>query len=276
MSLEDFRLHDAPAIATPAPGPAPPRGSAARWIVAGILGLLAGSGLTFWWMSRAQPSTATPAPTTATDVAVASTRPKRQAIDLPPLDESDPLLRQLVTTLSQHPTLARFLASKGLIRATALAVVQIGDGKTPAAPLKAMKPAGTVMIDGPASGHIDPKTYARWDGATSALLSIKTSDAAQLYVNVKPLLDQAYSELGHPGGDFDAAIVRAIGMLDETPTPTDEPVLLRRPYGFEHDDQTLRALPPVQKQFLLIGPDNRKRVMAWLKQFASVLELKLQ
>lgn len=274
MSLEDLRLHDTPRVSSE-PAPPPPRPSAARWVVAGIVGLLAGSGLTFWWMSRAQPSPATPAPTTATDVAVASTRPKRQAIDLPPLDQSDPLLRQLVAALSQHPTLARLLASPGLVRAATLAVVQIGDGKTPSTPLKALKPAGTVLIDGSASGHIDPKTYTRWDAATSALLSIKTGDAAQLYVNVKPLLDQAYSELGHPGGDFDAAIARAIAELDETPSPTEEPVLLRRPAYFEHDDQTLRALPPVQKQFLLIGPDNRKRVMTWLKQFAGVLEIRL-
>ncbi len=38
--------------------------------------------------------------------------------------------------------------------------------------------------------------------------------------------------------------------------------------------RTLRALPPVQKQFLLIGSDNRAKVLGWLKQFAASLELK--
>ncbi len=131
-------------------------------------------------------------------------------------------------------------------------------------------------MTGGASGHIDPKSYGRWDSDVAALASVNPADAAQLYVNVKPLFDQAYIELGHPGGDFDDAVVRAIDMLGDTPSPADDPLLLRRSASFEHDDATLRALPPVQKQFLLIGPDNRRKVMAWFKQFAADLELKVQ
>ena len=93
-------------------------------------------------------------------------------------------------------------------------------------------------------------------------------------MNVKPLFDQAYIELGHPGGDFDTAIVRAIGMLDDVPVHAEPPQLLRRTNYLEHEDAALRALPPVQKQFLLIGPENRRRVMEWLRQVAATLELK--
>ena len=102
------------------------------------------------------------------------------------------------------------------------------------------------------------------------------SDAAQLYVNVKPLFDQAYIDLGHPGGDFDTAIVRAIGMLDDTPNQPEDMQLLRKTNYFEHDDAALRALPPVQRQFLLIGEENRQKVMGWLKQFASNLDLRIK
>jgi hypothetical protein len=147
-------------------------------------------------MSRTQPGTATPAPTTATDVAVGSNRPKRQLINLPPLEASDSFLAELVSALSRHPTIARLIATPELVRATTLAVVQIGDGRTPAAPLKVLRPDTRLQITGTSSGRIDPKSYGRWDTAVAGLTSVSAIEAAQLYVNVKPLFDQAYGDPG--------------------------------------------------------------------------------
>ena len=158
-----------------------------------------------------------------------------------------------------------------------MATVQIGDGKTPATPMAVLRPTARLSILGTApSGRIDPSSYARWNGDTAALVSIDPKDFAQLYVNVKVLFDQAYRELGHPSADFDEAIVRAIDTLRETPTLDQDPVLLRKQPGFfEHEDQTMRGLMPVQKQFLLMGPDNRRRILAWLTLLATQLDLKL-
>jgi hypothetical protein len=273
MSLDDLPL-DRPADPAPPPPPRSATASAARWIVVGLGGVAAGALLTFWWMSRAQPTPTLPAPTTATDVAVGANRPKRQSIDLPSLDQSDTWLRDLVGALSAHPTLARFLATPAVIRGSTLAIVQIGDGKTPSVPLKALQPGSRIMLQ-TGTNRIDPASYARWDGATAALTSIEPAAAAQLYVNIKPLLDQAYQELGHAGGDFDEAVVRAIETLADTPVAAD-PAVVRRPNYVEHEDGTLRALPPVQKQFLLIGPANQKKILTWLRQIAASLELKVQ
>ena len=252
----------------------PPAPSRWRWVAVALAGVVAGGGLVYWWMSRAQPETATPAPTIATDVAVGSNRPQRQPMDLPSLETSDRFLAGLVAALSQNPVLARLIATPGLVRASTLAVVQIGQGRTPADPLKVLRPVMRLSIVGTSAGRVDPKGYARWDPIVAALTSVSPDDAAQLYVNVKPLFDQAYIELGHPGGDFDAAVVAAIDMLDDAPAQAEPPQLLRRTNYLEHEDAALRALPPVQKQFLLIGPDNRRRVMAWLHQVAGKLELR--
>jgi hypothetical protein len=260
------------------PGSQPPGSrpaSPTRWIVVGAVALAMGSLIYFWWISRAQPQPATPAPTTETDVAVRSHRPKRQPMELPELDVSDAFVRDLVQVLSQHPLLARLLATKDLVRSAALTVEQIGDGKTPAAPLRVLRPDTRLAIVSDESGRIAPGGYTRWNAATTTLTSIRPNEAAQLYVNVKPLFDAAYHELGHPTTDFDAAIVRAIQELRDTPVPAGEPTLLRKPGYFEHADPALAALPPAQKQFLLLGSENRQRVLDWLKQFADTLELKI-
>jgi hypothetical protein len=270
MTFEDVPL-DRP----PSHSPLPDRASPMRWIILAAGVVIVGSLLVLWWMSRARPTPATPAPTQATDAVRGPQRPKADVVQLPPIDESDTFLRDMVAALSQHPVLAKFLATKGLVRGAALAVVQIGDGKTPSNPLAVLRPATRLQIAGATSGRIDPANYARWDGATSALTSIDPIHAAQLYVTVKPLFDQAYGDLGHQNGSFDEAIARAIRTLDDTPQLKTEPTLLRRQSYFEHDDAGLKAILPVQKQLLLIGPDNRRKVMQWLKQLAANLDLKI-
>jgi hypothetical protein len=240
------------------------------------LGVLAAAGLTYWWMTRAQPDALTLPPTAATDGALPRNRPTRQPWELPALDASDTFFREAMAALSAHPQLARLFATEGLVRAAVLSVEQIGEGRTPALPLKVLRPSSRLAITGADSGPIDSSTYTRWDAATRALTSVRPSDAAQVYVNVKPLFDAAYVELGHPGGDFDESIARAVSVLLETPEPASTPELLRRPEYFEHSDAGLRGLRPVQKQMLLTGPDNQRLLMEWLRALVAALDLKVR
>ncbi len=271
MAFEDLPL-DRP----PGPRRVPVRSATSRWVILAAGTVIAAALLAFWWMGRAQPPPAMTAPTSPTDAARPPGRPQKQLMELPPLADSDPVLRGLFATLSKHPLLARVVAQRGIVRAATLAVVQIGDGKTPVLPLSVLRPAERLTLVGRApSGRIDPASYARWNGAVGALLSVNAADAAQIYVNVKPLFDEAYHELGYPDGDFDEAIVRAIRTLNGTPDLAADPVLLARPAYFEHEDAALRSLLPVQKQLLLTGPEHRRQVLAWLRQFAAALELKI-
>ncbi len=259
----------------PSPPPDRPASSASRWVIAAAAVIVVGGGLYFWWLTRMPAQPASPAPTTATDVAVGSRRPSPQPLELPALNTSDTFVRELIAGLSRHPQLARWLATKQLVSAAVLTVEQIGDGKTPAAPLKVLRPDMRLMIMGADTGRIDPASYVRWESNVAALTSVRPSEAAQVYVNLKPLFDEAYVALGHADGNFDTSLVRAVRMLKETPEPNEEPVLMRRPAYFEHTDAALRSLRPVQKQFLLIGGERRGRVRAWLAAFADALELKI-
>lgn len=274
--LSAMAFDEQPLARTPSPPayePAPGNGAPTRWVALTALGVAAVAGLAYWWMTRAQLDPLNPAPTVATEGAVTTHRPQREPWELPGLDGSDSLVREAVAALSAHPLLARLLATDGLVRGAVLAVEQIGEGRTPALPLRPLRPASRLAIIGTESGAIDTRTYARWDAATRALVSIAPADAAQLYVNVKPLFDAAYADLGHPGGDFDESISRAIAVVLATPEPAATPELLRRPGYFEHTDATLRGLRPVQKQLLLTGPDNQRLLVNWLRQLAAALDL---
>lgn len=274
MALDDLPLERPAEPASPfAPPPDPPR-SPLRWVVAGVAGLAIGAVLLFLWMSRTPATPAAPPAATAPEVSASpSSRPARQPMDLPPLDASDTFIRDLVSALSKNPSLARLVATPGIVRATALGVMQIGDGRTPVDWLRVLRPATRLQIDGRDAGAVTAASYERWDAIAEAIASVSPADAAQLYVNVKPLIDEAYVGLGQPDGDFDRAIARAIAVLEATPDPTASPTLLRRPGYFEHEDPALQALRPVQKQLLLLGPTARHRLLAWLDEFSRALGL---
>lgn len=273
MTLDDLTFRRTPGVSTPEP---PVRASSPlRWIAVALAGVAAGAALTFWWMSNAEPTPAAPPSAAVLEDVSASNRPKRQPIDLPALDESDALLRTLVGALSDHPWLARLLATRGVVRGAVLATVQVGDGRTPVDPLKALRPSTRAALASAQPGRIDPENYKRWDGVANALTSVSPTDAAQVYVNIKPLIDEAYIELGSSGSDFDHAIVRAIQMLAGTPALTEEPLLSRRPGYLELEDPVLKALKPVQKQFILMGSEHRRRLLDWLRRFAGALDLRV-
>ena len=269
---------DLPLSRPPAPEPPPRRSSqssTSRWVIVGAGTVVAVVALTLWWMSRAQPPAVIPSPTSPTNPATESRRPKPEPLHLPSLLDSDAMLREAAGTLSRNPLLARLVATRGLVRNATLAIVQIGDGKTPAVPLAVLRPPVRLQISGQQSGRVEAASFARWEAATSALLSVPPSDLARVYVNVKELFDEAYRDLGYPNGDFDVALSKAIRVIVATPPSPPDMILLRREGYFEHVDSTLGSLQPVQKQLLLFGPANQARVQSWLRQLAAALELKI-
>src|SRR5262245_29324225 len=62
------------------------------------------------------------------------------AIALPPLDQSDEFVRNLLRPLSSSPELAAWLATDGLIRGFVASVDNIAAGETPARNLKVLAP----------------------------------------------------------------------------------------------------------------------------------------
>ena len=275
VRLDDVSL-DREGSATPAsPPPGAPR---RRWIlipiVAGILAAL----VYFVWIARRPAPNAQPAPTTSTEVPVGT--PAALALPdepLPPVAYSDGFIRRVVALLSTHPTLARWLASEGLVARTALAVEQAGDGRTPVEPFGFARPSSRAATI--ARGQdliIDPASHRRWDDLTATVLSVDPQQAAQVYRHVRPLFVETYRGMGHPDGNFDAAIGRAAGRVLATPVLQD-PIAVESRRGYvEHRSIELRSLPAVSRQLLLMGPANVQRLQEWTTRFIKAAGIEVR
>jgi len=207
--------------------------------------------------------------------ATAPTLPKAvedvERIDLPPLDDSDALVRQRIGLLSSNRLVSAWLATKGLVRNFTLVVDNISHGMNPSRQLRVLKPAGQfrVMTRG-ANVVIDPRNYDRFTPIAQAAASVDAAGAGRLYRSFKPLLQMAYDELGNQES-IDRAVERALGGLLEVPA-VDGDIRVEQSgegIGYEYADPRLDALNGAQKQLLRMGPGNTRIIQQQLRGFAS-------
>ena len=194
------------------------------------------------------------------------------AISLPPLDETDGVVRGLVRTLSSNPTVGTWLSSDGLIRNFTVVIANIAEGATPARQLRVLRPQTPFEVtELGRTFYIDARSYHRYDTLAHAVDSIDPSGAARLYATLKPRIDDAYRELGIPGRSLDQTLETAIVRLLETPV-VDGPIRVTpKGIGYRYADDRLEDLTAAQRQLLRMGPENMRLVQQSLRRIAAAL-----
>lgn len=221
--------------------------------------------------------------TEPTPAAAANTKPQAEPqgplggqpdnIEVPPLDESDALVRQLVAALSAHPRVAAWLTTDDLIRNFTAVVHDVSAGMTPAPRLSVLAPGrGFRPLDRDGDLRIDPQSYTRYNDLADAVASVDAAGAARLYATLKPRIEEAYAEQGFPNVAFDRTLERAIVHLLQTPIVSEPPAV--EPRGgevFAYADPRLESLSSAQKHLLRMGPRNVRVVQEKLREIALAL-----
>ncbi|MFB3855482.1 MAG: DUF3014 domain-containing protein [Vicinamibacterales bacterium] len=199
--------------------------------------------------------------------------PGVEPIDLPPLEETDPLVRKLVGALSSRPEVAAWLATDGLIRNFVTALENVSEGRTPARHLKVLAPREPFRtVQRGDRVVVDPASYRRYDGLAQAVAALDANGVARLYSTLKPGLADAYRELGHPDGNIDAAVEKAITHLLDTPVVGGgDRELTGATVSYRYADPRLERASAAQKQLLRMGPANQALIQEKLREIAAAL-----
>lgn len=241
-------------------------------IIAAVLIAIVAGGI-WWFSSRTVKSTnASAKVVTATEAPIDNKAPA-PPVDLPPLDRMDTFLRPLLQALSNRPELAKWLATDDLTRQLAMAIDHASTGNSPARDFKVLAPSSPFVAGRRGSKRIiDPAGYRRYDSLVQTVTSIDASKVANIFKTIRPRLNEAYQQAGNPGQNVDAAIVKALDILIETPVVKD-PVEVIESGGaaWAYDDDDLEALLPTQKQLLRMGPANADRLQVWLRALRDAL-----
>lgn len=198
--------------------------------------------------------------------------PEPPRMELPPLDESDAIVRGLMEGLSAHPRLADSMPTEALVRAFVASVVAIASGESPRALLLYLEPSesfGIAERDGLVV--IDPASFERYTWMTGVFSSLDSTGAAEQFRRLEPLFDEAYRELGYPEGSFRQVLDTAMNLLASTPVPDGYLEVQRGQVFWEFKDPTLERLSTAQKHLLRMGPANARMVQSKLRELQAAL-----
>jgi hypothetical protein len=190
------------------------------------------------------------------------------------LNDSDSPVRELLGDCSSHPDFPRWLGSENLIRRCVAIVDNIAEGNSPAVHLRFLAPPLSkkfAVIRRQGKIIVDPGSYRRYDAVTSTLFSIRSETLAAHYRQLRPLLEEAYRELGKPGQTFQETLEQALDVLLKTPTPGGDVLLEEKVTTYAFADSRLEGLNPAQKHLLRMGPANIRIIREKLREIKEKL-----
>ncbi|MDX1632266.1 MAG: DUF3014 domain-containing protein, partial [Thermoanaerobaculia bacterium] len=227
-----------------------------------------GGGLAYWYLrpepapppvpeERERPEATAPAPEPRPE----PVEEAEEEMEIPPLEESDEVVRRLVREVSSHPDLTRWLATDRLIERFVAVVDNVAEGVDPRRHLPVRRlEEPFVPEEGGDEVRISARSYARYDDLVGLFTSLDPDGVARLYERLEPRIREAYRRLGYPYRDFEDALVEAFREIQETPIPESPPTLTPRVRGWEYEDPRLEELAPVQKALIRMGPENARAV----------------
>jgi hypothetical protein len=171
--------------------PPPPQESKTGLIVGVVLIVIAVA--VGWFVMRDGPGSEEASAPSASPSDGAGPAAPVPAIDLPPLDQTDTLVRTLAEGLSSNPLLTAWLTPDQVIRRFTVVIDNIAFGRPVRNQLLPVAPQGGFRITTRGSAlQPDPRNYQRYAPLTAAMESIDAVRAAQMYGMLRPRLEEAY------------------------------------------------------------------------------------
>jgi hypothetical protein len=163
------------------------------------------------------------------------------------------------------------------VRRFVTSVDNIASGVSPQAQLEFLRPAEgfEVVVKGSDVFVVDPSSYDRYDLPARVFASFDTAGTVALYRELKPLIDEAYAEIGPRGRSFDDRFDAAFDQLLAVPV-LEGPVRVNQlVVTYAWADEELEQLSSAQRHLLRMGPENVSLIQGKLGELRATLAAEL-
>lgn len=196
-------------------------------------------------------------------------------VSLPSLDDSDTWLKQQLSELTWRKELLKLVIDDDMVRRLVVFTDNFAQGNL----AYEYSPLTSPNTKFSAQAIADSSSAWVWDDATSRrfslyvdfLRSFEPERLAAWYVELKPLINEAYAELGYPEQDFSETLQDAIVRVLDMELPKQDVKLVRPSVMFKFEDAELEKLPEAEKLLLRIGKDNLLIIKSFLLEFSDAL-----
>tara|TARA_B110000438_G_C15795118_1_gene642507 strand:- start:123 stop:971 length:849 start_codon:yes stop_codon:yes gene_type:complete len=182
-------------------------------------------------------------------------------IILPTLDESDSWFTAKLPDLTWRKELVKLMVTDDMIRRFVVFTDNFSQGTlayehTPLVTPNAKFTAIESQADNGVKWQWDESNTRRFSLYVDLLRSMDSEILIQWYVELKPLIDQAYAELGYPDDDFTEVLHGAITKVLDMEIPKNQPELERPSVMYKYKDESLESLDDAEKLLLRLGKEN--------------------
>lgn len=180
---------------------------------------------------------------------------------LPTLDESDSWFSTKLPELTWRKELLKLVVTEDMIRRFVVFTDNFSQGTlayehTPLITPNVKFTAIESQSDGVVKWQWDEDSARRFSLYVDLLRSMDSDMLIEWYVELKPLIDQAYEELGYPDDDFTEVLHNAITKVLDMEVPKDQPELKRPSVMYKYEDESLESLDDAEKLLLRLGKEN--------------------
>lgn len=182
-------------------------------------------------------------------------------VPLPTLDQSDSWIREKLPTITWRNELLKLIVDDDMVRRFVVFTDNFAKGNVAYQHSILVKPttkftAQVVEEDGQATIQWDENVTKRFSLYVDLLRTIDSDLLVQWYIELKPLIDQAYAELGYPDENFTEVLHEAITRVLDMEIPKESLALVRPSVMYKYKDQDIEQLSDADKLLLRIGKDN--------------------
>jgi hypothetical protein len=189
---------------------------------------------------------------------------------LPSLDDSDKMVKKSLLNITPV-TVFKLVVDNDMIRRVVVYIENLAAGKLADKHQIFTKPQGDFKVIDSAVITVDPSSYKRYNKYVELFTEIPVQELIALKDEYKPLINEAYAEIGFDDHDFDQRLSLAIEHLLSTPEiPADTP-LMSQSVSYTYALPEYEQLSDAQKQLLRLGPDNVKKVKSKLSSLLKLL-----
>lgn len=188
--------------------------------------------------------------------------PEPEKPALPPLDNSDSLVQEKLAGLTWRTELLKLLINEDMIRRFVVFTDNFSQGvlayeHSPFInPQTAFSVNESSLADGSKVLLWDDNSYQRFEVYVSLIRSIDSDTLVQWYIELKPLIDEAYEELGYPDEDFSDVLRDAIIKVLDMELPKERIELVQPSVMYRYKSEELEELDDSEKLLLRIGKEN--------------------
>ncbi|WP_286266059.1 DUF3014 domain-containing protein [Thalassotalea atypica] len=196
---------------------------------------------------------------------------------LPLLSESDNWIKEKMTSLTWRKELLKLVIDDDMIRRLVVFTDNFSQGIIAYEHSPLVKPS--TKFDGVPLDENSPMQEWVWDENSAKrfnlyvefLRSFDVESLVNWYFELKPLIDEAYGELGYPEDDFTETMQEAITRVLDMDIPKGEVVLIRPSVMYKYKSDELESLSDTDKLLLRLGKENLLVIKSVLLEFSDKL-----